>query len=43
MSEFIGTRTKVHLFDEGYTCVPKGRDFTEDQNEDILGNQNFRD
>ena len=43
MSEFVGTRTKVHLLDEGYTWVPKGRDFTKDPNEDILGNQKFRD
>ena len=27
--EFVGRRTKVYLRDEGYTWVPKTRDFTE--------------
>ena len=34
---------KVHLLDEDYAWVPKRRDFTEDPEEEILGNQNFRD
>ena len=42
-SEFIEPRVKVHLLDEGYMWVPKRRDFTEDQKEEISGNQNFRD
>ena len=43
LSKFVGSRTKVHLFDEGYTWVLKRRDFTEDPKEEILGNQIFRD
>ena len=34
---------KVHILDEGYTWVPKRRDFTEDLKEEISGNQKFRD
>ena len=34
---------KVHLLDENYAWVPKRRDFPEDPEEEILGNQNFRD
>ena len=41
MSEFVETRTKVHRLNEGYTHIPKRRDFTEDPNEEILGNQRF--
>ena len=33
---------KVHRLDEGYTWIPKRRDFVEDPNEVILGNQIFR-
>ena len=33
---------KVHLLDEGYVHIPKRRDFTEDQKEEILRNQGFR-
>ena len=40
-SKFVEPRTKVHLLDEGYACVPKMRSFTEDLKEDILGNQRF--
>ena len=29
-SIFVGPRTKDHLLDKGYTCVPKTRDFFED-------------
>ena len=29
-SEFVGLRTKVHLLDKGYVCVPKKQDFAED-------------
>ena len=43
LSEFIEPRVKVHLLDEDYAWVPKRRDFTEDPEEEILGNQNFRD
>ena len=32
-SEFVGLRTKVHILDEGYTWVPKRRDFTKDLKE----------
>ena len=42
-SEFIESRVKVHLLDEGYAWVPKRRGFTEDPREEISGNQNFRD
>ena len=31
---------KVHLLEEGYTWVPKKRDFTEDSSEEI-GKSNF--
>ena len=34
-SEFVGPRTKVHLLDEGYTWVPKTRDFAEDSREEF--------
>ena len=40
-SEFIEPGVKVHLLDEGYTWILKRRDFTEDPNEEILGNQSF--
>ena len=40
-SEFVETRVKVHLLDEGYAYVPKMRDFTEDPREEIWRNQNF--
>ena len=40
-SEFVGPRNKVHRLDEGYTCVPKMRDFTEDSNEEIWGKSKF--
>ena len=40
-SEFVGPNTKVHRFDEGYTCVPKRRDFTEDPNEEIWEKSKF--
>ena len=32
-SEFVCLSMKVHLFDEGYSWVPKMRDFTEDPKE----------
>ena len=40
-SEFIVPRTKVHLLNEGYVCVPKMRSFTEDPKEEIWGNKRF--
>ena len=40
-SEFVGPRTKVHRLDEGYACVPKRRDFTEDLNKEIWGKSKF--
>ena len=40
--KFVSLITKVHRLDEGYTCVTKKRDFTEDPNEEIWGNQSFR-
>ena len=33
---------KIHRLDEGYTHIPKRKDFTEDPNEKILGIQRFR-
>ena len=42
LSEFVGARTKVHRLDEGYACVPKRRDFTENPKEEIWGNQSFQ-
>ena len=39
--EFIELRVKVHLLDEGYVYIPKERDFTEDQKEEVSGNQEF--
>ena len=33
---------KVHLLDDGHAYIPKMRDFTEDPNEEISGNQRFR-
>ena len=41
-SEFIEPRVKVHLLDEGCAWVPKRRDFTEDPNKEISGNQIFQ-
>ena len=41
-SEFVKPRVKVHLLDEGYVCVPKKRDFTEDPKEEIWRNQSFQ-
>ena len=40
-SKFVEPRTKVHLLNEGYVCVPKMRGFTEDSKEDIWGKQRF--
>ena len=40
-SEFVRLRTKVHRLDEGYTCVPKMRDFIEDPKEKIWGKSMF--
>ena len=37
----VGLRTKVHHLDEGYTCVQKMRDFTEDPKKDIWGKSKF--
>ena len=34
-SEFFGSRMKVHLLEEGYECVPKTRDFTEDSSKEF--------
>ena len=34
-SNFVGPRTKVYRIDEGYTWVPKTRDFIEDPNEEF--------
>ena len=34
-SEFVEPRTKVHRIDEGYTWVPKTRDFVEDPNKGL--------
>ena len=33
---------KVHIFDEGYTYIPKRMDFIEDPNKEISGNQIFQ-
>ena len=42
-SKFIESRVKVHILDEGYAYIPKRRDFIEDPNEEISGNQIFWD
>ena len=34
-SEFVRPRMKVHLLYEGYTWVPKTRDFAEDSSEEF--------
>ena len=34
-SKFVGSRTKVHLLDEGYSWVPKTRDFTKDSSKEF--------
>ena len=34
-SEFIRSRTKVHLLDEGYVWIPKTWDFTKDSSEEF--------
>ena len=34
-SEFVGSRTKVHLLDEGYEWVLKTRDFAEDSSKEF--------
>ena len=34
-SEFVGLRTKVHLFDKGYAWVPKTWDFVEDSSQEF--------
>ena len=34
-SEFVGSRTKVHLLDKGYAWVPKTWDFTEDSSKEF--------
>ena len=41
-SKFVELRTKVHRINQGYTCVPKMRDFTKDPKEKIWRNQSFR-
>ena len=35
LSEFVGSRTKVHLLDNGYAWVPKTRDFIENSREEF--------
>ena len=34
-SEFVGSRTKVHLLDKGYVWVSTTWDFTEDSSEEF--------
>ena len=34
-SEFVGSRTKVHLLDEDYAWIPKTGDFTKDSSEEF--------
>ena len=34
-SEYVGSRTKVHILDEGYAWVPKTRDFAENSSEEF--------
>ena len=41
-SKFVELRIKVHLLDEGYACVQKMRDFTENPKEEIWKNQSFQ-
>ena len=33
--ELVGTRTKVHILEEGYVWVPKKPDFVEDPSEEF--------
>ena len=40
-SDFVGSRTKVHLLGEGYMCVPKKGDFSKDPREEFGGNRGF--
>ena len=35
MSKLIGSRMKVHLFDEGYVWILKTRDFANDSSEEF--------
>ena len=39
--EFVEPRTKVHRLDEGYTFLPKTRDFAENPKEEIWGKSKF--
>ena len=41
-SEFVEPRVKVYLLNEGYMCIRKMKDFTEDPNEEFSGNQIFQ-
>ena len=34
-SEFVEPKTKVHLLDEDYACVPKTRDFSKNSSEEF--------
>ena len=34
-SEFVGSRTKVHLLEEGYMWVPTTWDFSKDSSEEF--------
>ena len=40
--EFVEPKVKVHLLNMSYAYIPKRRDFTEDQKEEVSGNQGFR-
>ena len=39
--EFVDPITKVHRLDEGYTFVPKMRDFAKNPKEEIWGKSKF--
>ena len=39
--EYIEPRIKVHILNKGYAHVPKRRDFTEDQKEEIWEKSKF--
>ena len=41
LSEFVEPSVKVHLLEEGYSWVPKRKDFDEDPKEEIKGKSKF--
>ena len=41
-SDFVEPRTKIHLLDEGYACVPEKGDFAKDPREEFGEKSRFR-